>query len=327
MHAAITPTYGTPDVIRLTEVPRPTVGPHDVLVEVHASPVTAGDRRLRSADFPGISALPGRLMMGISGPRHAVQGSMFAGRVVEVGTKVSRFAVGDDVFGEVGHGAYAELVAVHENSAMAAMPAGATYAEAAALPYGAGTALHFLRDLAEVQPGERVLVVGATGGVGRYAVALAAHLGAHVTAVAGPRHLSIAKELGAQTLIDHTQTDIHTLTEPFDVILDLADALSFTEARPLLTAKGRYLTVYISVGVMLQMARTALFGGPRALFTVAMPDAEQLRELAALYTSGVLRPHIAERFALPDITRAHEAAEARAVAGEVVVEVAQSNPQ
>ncbi len=144
-----TSEYGTPDVLEISEVERPTIGPRQVLVRVHASAVTQGDRRLRSADFPGMSAVFGRLMMGVFRPRHTIGGSTFAGRVVEVGAEVTRFSVGDDIFGTVMHGAYAEYLAVNETDPVATMPTELGYAEAASLPYGAGTAL-----LLPSRPGE-----------------------------------------------------------------------------------------------------------------------------------------------------------------------------
>jgi NADPH:quinone reductase-like Zn-dependent oxidoreductase len=167
------------------------VGPRDILIRVHASTVTQGDRRLRAADYPGITSLLGRVFTGVFRPRHRIGGSNFAGRVVNVGAEVNRFAVGDDVFGSTLHGAYAEYLAVREDSAVERMPESTGYAEAAVLPYGGGSALAFLRDLGRVQPGERVLIVGASGGVGRFAVQVARQLDAHVTAVCNPHHITL----------------------------------------------------------------------------------------------------------------------------------------
>jgi len=321
MRAATNTEYGTPDVLRVTEVERPTPGPNEVLVEVHASAVTQGDRRLRAADFPGVSALFGRLLFGVFRPRHAIGGTMFAGRVAAVGPEVTRFAVGDDVFGSVDRGAYAEYVVVSADGAIAAKPAAIDHAEAAAIPYGAGTALTFLRDMAKVQPGERVLIVGATGGVGRMAVQVAKHLGAHVTAV-GSRDGELVRALGADAFIDYTAEDFTARDERWDVIFDTTEGDHFRGVRDSLTATGRYLSLYMTPRLLLQMAWTKLRGGPRAMTGVAMGSAEGTEDLRQLVETGAIRPVVARRFALNEIADAHGALEGSRLPGDVVVELA-----
>jgi len=313
--------YGTPDVLRATEIDRPTPGPGEVLVEVHASAVTQGDRRLRAADFPGVSAVFGRLLIGVFGPRHSVGGTMFAGRVAAVGPEVTRFAVGDDVFGSVDHGAYAEYVALKEDGAIAAKPEGLGYAEAAAIPYGAGTSLTFLRDMAKVQRGERVLIVGATGGVGRMAVQVAKHLGAHVTAV-GSRDAELVRALGADELIDYTAEDFTARDARWDVIFDTTEGDHFRAFRGSLTATGRYLSLYLTPRLLLEMAITSLRRGPRAIGGVALGSAEGTEELRALVEAGAVRAVVAERYPLGEIADAHRALEGRRPSGDVVVEIA-----
>ena len=170
MRAAIVTTYGSPDAITLEERPVPAPGPTQLRVRVHASPVTQGDRRIRAGDFPGIMATIGRLAMGWSGPRASVQGSMFAGVVEAVGAEVTRFQPGDRVFGASMDSAHADHLVIDQDKAIARIPDGISFTEAAAVPFGAGTALPYLRDLGEVQPGQRVLIVGAAGGVGLAAV-------------------------------------------------------------------------------------------------------------------------------------------------------------
>lgn len=305
MKAANTGSYGPANVIEIVEVPAPVLGVHDVLVEVRASLVSAGDRRLRSADFPGISAVPGRLMMGVFQPRHPIQGTMFGGCVVEVGSAVTRFAVGDDVFGSTEHGAYAEVLAMPEDGAMAQIPAGITYEEAAAVPYGAGTALHFLRDLAAVQPGEKVLIVGASGGVGRFAVQVAKHLGAEVTGVCGADAFEMVKQLGADHLIDHRAEDFADNGQLYDVVFDIAGVSSFGGCQASLAPGGRYLTLLVSLGVLAQMAMTSVMGDKRALFSIALDDRDGTEQLRDLMQSGVLSPVIGHRFPLDRIAEAH----------------------
>ncbi len=320
MRAAINTSYGAPQVLTLTDVQRPAIQPRQILVEVHASAVTQGDRRLRAADYPGVSAVFGRLVTGLFAPRNPVGGSMFAGRVVEVGAEVTRFSVGDDVFGSVMHGAYAEYLAVAENEAVATMPGNVSYAEAAATPYGAVTALVFLRDLSKVQPGERVLVVGASGGVGRMAVQIAKHLGAHVTAVCS-RDLELVRSLGADDVIDYTTERFTERDEQWDVIFDTTEGDHFRAHRTVLSGAGRYLTLYVTLRVLFEMAVTAMRKGQRALAGVALGNPKLLEDVRTLVERGELRAVVAERYPLSKIASAHAALETSRPAGSVIVEV------
>lgn len=321
MKAALTRRYGPSNVLEVGEVARPKVGPHDVLVEVVAAAVTAGDRRIRAADFPSFSAVIGRLMFGILRPRTPVQGTMFAGRVVAIGAAVTRYAVGDDVFGSADSGAYAEFLSLDENATIGAMPKGWSYAEAAAVPYGAGTAMHFLRDLGEVGPGAEVLIVGASGGVGRYAVQLAKHMGAVVTGVCSRRNFELVRGLGADHVIDYKTTDFADNGRTYDVIFDISGTTTFSRSRPALKADGRYLTLYLSVGVLLQMAMTSRSRGQKAMFSIATGDRDKTMHLAELMQQGVIRPVVASRFPFARIADAHAEADSGRSDGDVVVMV------
>lgn len=322
MRAVHTPSFGGPEVLELRDQPAPTFGPDQVLIQVRAAAVTEGDRRLRAADFPGATAPLGRLFVGLFKPRKPVQGSIFAGRVVAVGDRVTRWSVGDDVFGlSEGFGTYADLLALPEGAAMASLPPGVSYTEAAAVPYGAGTARHFLMELAKVRAGEEVLILGASGGVGRFAVQIARHLGARVTGVASARNHALVRALGAHDVLDHRSEDFTRAGRKWDVIFDIADASSFSDARAVLTPSGRYLTLYMSLGALLQMAWTRLRGGPRALFAVAMDDAQSMGAVAQLLAAGVIPPRVGPVFPLPRIRDAHTAADAGGLTGCVVVRV------
>lgn len=313
MRAALTTRYGGPEVLRLAEVPRPPVGDHDVLVEVRATTVTAGDERLRSGDFPSFTAAIGRLLLGMRRPRHAIQGTMFAGRVVQIGAGVTQYAVGDDVFGAASRGAYAELLAMPEGGALAKMPRGATYAQAAALPHGGVTALRFLRDKAQLRPGETILILGAAGGVGRSAVQIAKHLGARVVAVCGREHHALVRDLGADELLDR---DADWRARSYDVIFDCAHVTSFGRARASLVARGRYLALDVDLPLVLAILFTALFGGKRALLTVAFGTHADLELLAGWLASGVLTPVVGPEFPLDEIAAAHASRKQR---GNVIV--------
>ncbi len=322
MKATIHTEYGTPRVLRIDEVARPTIADDQILVEVHASAVTQGDRRLRAADFPGVSAVIGRLMFGLLGPRNPTPGTTFAGKVVEVGPSVTRFRVGDRIFGGCGNGAQAEYLAVAEDAAIAEIPEGVGYDEAAAIPYGATTALEFMRDVASVQPGDRVLIIGASGGVGRYAVQIARHLGAEVTGVCSAAKAEMVRELGARRVIDYASEDWTKNGEIYDVVFDTVSGNGFRAAKASLSPRGRYATLYMTFLVAFQMLRGALFGGPRAATGVVLPNQKLTQDVADLLAEGAIWPVIGERFPLEQVADAHAALESGKAQGAVVVTVA-----
>jgi len=324
MKAAIHTHYGPPNVLRIEDVPPPSVGERQLLVEVHAVPLTEGDRRLRTADFPGIGAVLGRLMFGIFRPRHGLPGTNFAGRVIAIGSAVTRFSVGDDVFGSCMNGACAEQITVDEESPVAKIPKGFGYDEAAAIPYGAGSALAFLRDVARVQPGERVLIVGAAGGVGRFAVQIARHLGAEVTGVCRGADAELVRTLGASTVIDYQLEDFTRNGESYDVIFDTAGGGRFNACRGSLRKGGRYVSVYLDTRVLMQMLVTSVFGERKALSTVVMGTQRRTEELAALMEQGVLRPLLASHFTLDQIVDAHTSFERDRLQGTVTIRVSAS---
>ena len=319
MKAATHTEYGAPRVLRIEEVARPTLAADQILVQVHASAVTHGDRRLRAADFPGVSAVIGRLMFGLLGPRNPIPGTTFAGKVVEIGASVTRFNVGDDVFGSCGNGAQAEYLAVAEDSPVALVPAGVAYDEAAAVPYGAGTALEFMRDVAAVQPGDRVLVIGASGGVGRFAVQIARHMGAQVTGVCSGEKANMVRELGAHRVIDYTREDYTQTGETYDVIFDTVSGDGFRAAKSSLSPRGRYVSLYMTLRIAFQMLRGALFGGPRAATGVVIANQQLTQDVAALLAEGAIWPVVAARFPLAQVADAHEALERGNPKGAVVV--------
>ncbi|MEX1367901.1 MAG: NAD(P)-dependent alcohol dehydrogenase [Nannocystaceae bacterium] len=321
MQAAIHHQFGAPQVLQMQEVEPPAVGDDQILVQVHASPVTQGDRRLRAADFPGIGAVVGRLMFGVLRPRYPIPGTMFAGKVVAVGPKVTRFSVGDDVFGSCDSGAQAEYLAVGQDSAVATIPEGIGYDEAAATPYGAGTALGFLRDVAKVQAGERVLIVGAAGGVGRFAVQIARHLGAHVTGVCRGRDAAMVTELGAHEVIDYTQQDYTRGGEIYDVIFDTASGDGFRTAKASLSERGRYVTLYMNLRTVFQMLVTAILGGPKVAASVVVGSQALTQDVAELLACGAIWPVIGARLPLARIADAHARLETGGTAGAVVVSV------
>ncbi|MEZ4474577.1 MAG: NAD(P)-dependent alcohol dehydrogenase [bacterium] len=320
MHAVTQLRYGPADVLALRDVPTPAVRPGTVLVEVQATAITQGDRRMRAADFLGFTRLFGRLITGLFRPRHAIPGTVFAGRVAEVGAGVTRYAVGDAVFGCVMHGAHAQYLVVEADGPVGLMPEGMRFEDAAELPYSALTAWYFLNDLGHVQPGQRVLVLGASGGVGRAAVQLARHLGAEVTGVCSRDH-DLVRSLGAHHILDHTTTDFAATGQTWHVIFDTPGVSHFAHARRALTPTGRYLTTLVSVRLLARMAWSKLVGGQRGLSGVAMASPALLADLRSLVDEGALRPVVDQVFPLARIADAHRRLEARP-RGAVVVSLA-----
>ena len=318
MHAVTQTVYGGPEVLSTTQVARPEISENQILVEVRASALAEGDRRLRAADFPGISAVIGRLMFGLRGPRAATGGTTFAGRVVEVGAQVTRFRIGDRVFGGTMNGAHAEYLAVEAEGAVTHLPKGIAEDDAVAMIYGAGTALCFL-ERAELRAGERVLIIGASGGVGRYAVQVAKALGAHVSAAVRDDG-SFARRMGADEVID---TRSETFDEDsYDVIFDTRSGYHFAELRGHMRSGGRYVSVDASPRLLLQMLWTKLTRNKRrALTGVVMESRERLERIAAMTLDGQLEPAIASRFPLRNIVAAHQMLEAPdAPRGTIVIE-------
>lgn len=322
MRAVIQEVYGGPEVLRLGEVEAPRVGDHDVLVDVRASAVTRGDLRLRAADFPSITWLPGRLALGLTGPRARVPGSMVAGRIAAVGPAVTRFVVGDDVFGSPLAGAWADQVVMRADGALARIPAGVSYEEAAATPYGAVTAAYVLRSLGRVRSGERVLVNGAAGGVGDFLVQVAKVLGAEVTAVGSRRSFDRMRLAGADHLVDHATEDFTTRDGAWDVVVDTADVLRFGRVRRALSPGGRFATIDVSIRVLADVVLSALVGTRKARWGVSMGGRAEHEEVAGWLARGVLRPHVRATFPLARIGEANVEAARRGVDGAVVVAVA-----
>ena len=305
MKAAIHRRYGPPEVLRIEDVPLPAIGARDIRVRVHASTVTSGDARLRGLRASAIFRLPIRLAFGLRGPRQPIPGMEFAGEVDAVGTEVTRFRPGQAVFGIVLRGANAEYLTIREDAAVLPIPAGLTFAEAAAVPFGALAALAFLRDVARLQRGERVLVVGAAGNVGVFAVQIAKQLGAHVTGLCSAANAELVRSLGADAVIDRSLGPRGATPEAFDVIFDTIGATRFAEWRPHLAPRGRHVFLSFGARQMVQMAMTSLGRGRRVLCGFSGNDPDALAYIAAMLEAGAIRPVIGRRCRLDDIVEAH----------------------
>lgn len=315
MKTAIVPRYGSADVIQFTESARLVCGPAEVLIDVFASAVTQGDRRLRAGDFPGITALLGRAAMGFRGPRKSVPGTTFAGRVLQVGAEVNRFRAGDDVFGECMSGGHAEQLVVPADGAIAVLPEGTSHAEATALPYGLGTANGFLSDLGQLKRGERAVIIGAGGGVGRYAVQVAASLGAHVIAVCSERHHESALAHGA----DEVVRPGNPVAGAVDLVFDTSATSRLGLWKAQMPSTGRFLTVDLTARLLWDLVAGLFSKGPKARFTITLSDSEKVARIAAQLESGAIKPLLGPTFAFDELVEAHRCLEQDRPVGDVVV--------
>jgi NADPH:quinone reductase-like Zn-dependent oxidoreductase len=320
MKAAVVSRYGSSDVVVLEELARPRPGPHEVLIRVHAASVSAADWRIRSASVPRGFGVMIRLLFGLQGPRQPVLGTELSGVVEEVGTSVERFAPGERVFAFPGGrmGAHAEYVAVRDDGMLQRVPAGVDLTVAAALCFGGTTALYFLRDKAKLQPGEKLLVVGAAGSVGSAAVSLGKHFGAHVTAVCSGNNVDFVSSLGADHVIDYTRADFARNGERYDVIMDCVGSAPFTRSRGSLAAGGRLLLVVATLWEILS-APFQSRGGLKVFAGSAPEDVQNLTTLAELCARGIFRPHVSATFPFEQIQRAHALVESQHKRGNAVV--------
>jgi len=318
--------YGPPEVLTLREVPKPVPGEHEVLVRVRATTVTAGDWRVRSLVVPRGYALLARLALGYNRPRQPVLGTELSGEVEAIGRAVTRFRVGDQVFGFTGMrmGCHAEYRCLPEeghgrkDEAVAPKPVNLSHEEAAALSFGGTTALSFLRK-GKLQRGEKVLVVGASGGVGTAAVQLARHLGARVTGVCSTANLALVRSLGAERVIDYTREDFTRDGERYDVIVDTAGTSRYSRCRSALAEGGRLLMVLGSPAESLRAPWVALTTTQRLIGGEAAWDVSDLRLLAGLAEAGHYRPVIDRRYRFEELVEAHRHVDAGHKRGNVVV--------
>jgi len=246
MKAVICPAYGPPEVLTIQDLPKPTPKKNQVLVNIMASPVNSGDVRIRGLRVEGFMRILMRIALGFTKPRKPVLGLVFAGVVEETGEAVTRFKVGDEVYGSTGfqQGCHAEYVCIAEKKVITRKPENASFAEAAALPFGGQTAIYFLRkgNIESIQH-PKVLVYGATGAVGTAAVQIARYYGATVTAVCSTRGKELAQSLGADHIILYDQEDFTKVKDKFDIILDAVGKTSKKQCRNLLGSQGKFLTV------------------------------------------------------------------------------------
>lgn len=326
MKAVVYKNYGSPDVLEFQEVAKPAPKEDEILVKVHATTLTVADVRSRSFTVPPSVWLPARVVLGLRKPKKAVLGMELAGEVESVGKDVTRFKKGDQVFAAtlIGFGAYAEYKCLPEDAAIAIKPSNITYEEAASLPIGARTALHYLRK-ANIQPGQKILIYGASGSVGTYAVQLAKVFGVEVTGVCGTANVELVRSLGADKVIDYTMEDFSTQGETYDVILEAVDKSSFSACMRALKEDGIYLNVTVPVP-SIEMIWTKIISSKKLMLGENPPEkAEDLIFLKELVEAGKIKPVVDRCYPLERIVNAHRYVDKGHKKGNVVITVANSN--
>jgi NADPH:quinone reductase-like Zn-dependent oxidoreductase len=323
MKAVVNREYGGPDVLRLEEVETPRPGRGEVLVRVRASTVSTAQMALRRG-----RPFFARLLTGLQRPKEVIGGSEIAGEVAAVGEGVTHFREGEAVMGATGagFGAHAEYVCIPEDGALARQPAEVAHGDAVAVCEGSLTALPFLRDVAQLKPGEQILINGAAGGVGTAAVQLAKHLGADVTAVCSARHADLVSSLGADRVIDYATEDFTRSGARYDVVFDAAGKSSFGKAGRVLRDGGVYMTTVIGLRILPQMLWTSRFGRKRAAITFTglrkpAEKAADLQYIAGLVEAGKVRPVVDRKFPLESAAEAHRYVESGKKQGIVVLTV------
>jgi len=304
MKAIVYTAYGPPEVLKLREVNKPHPKDNEILVKIHSATVTSGDVRLRASDFPALFWLPARLIFGLFKPKKSILGHELSGVVEDKGKNATKFEIGDHVFGTttmLSAGSYAEYVCLPQewkHGVVESKPKNLSFQEAAALPIGAMTAMYLL-EKAQLSKNQKILIYGASGSVGSYAIQVAKQQGASVTAVCSAPNFEMVKSLGADSLIDYKKEDYSLLLEKFDIVFDAVGKTSKSKAKKVLTKGGRFVSV--------------------KMLTKEKP--EHLSKIRTLAEEGKLIPFIDKTYPLEEIVTAHKYVDQGHKKGNVVIEI------
>lgn len=308
MKAAIANGYGSPEVLVVQEVEKPQPKENEVLVEVNVASTTRADGMMRTG-----KPYFGRLFTGLKSPKHPIPGTGFSGKIVAIGKKVSKYKVGDEVFGEttLGFSTNAEYVSVPEEGVILPKPEEMSFTEAATFCDGHLTSINFLKEIAQIKAGQKILINGASGSLGTAAVQLAKYFGAEVTGICSERNIGLVKSLGADFVIDYNQVDFTKGRKTYDVIYDTVGKSSFKKCKKILNTNGVYISPVIKFSLLCQMLWTSLFSKKKAKFAASGLKSDQelrqlLEELVVIFRAGRLKTIIDRQFPLDKIVQAHQ---------------------
>lgn len=328
MKAIVWTKYGSPDGLQLKDVEKPVPKENEILVKIHATTITAGDCEMRRLELPLGLSFPVRIYAGLLKPKRIpILGQELAGEVEEVGANVSSYKLGDQVFGTTGFGfgAYAEYVCLPEKpddaqGTLAPKPTNLTYEEAAAVPTAGFEALHFLRK-ADIQPGKKVLIIGAGGSIGTFAIQLAKHFGAEVTGVDSTEKMDMLRSIGATHVIDYTKEDYTKRSESYDLIIDVVGRRGVPRRLKLLKPDGYYFLAYAGLSHILLSLWTSLTSKKKFKIEASSQTKEDLLFIKELIETGKLKTIVDRSFSLEQVPEAHRYVEAGGKKGNVVITV------
>jgi len=327
MKAVLHTKFGPPDELQFKEVEKPVPKDNEVLIKIHATTVTTSDCNARNFTFvPKSFMFFARIMFGFKKPKINILGIDLAGEIEAVGIDVKRFKEGDQVFGSPGvsFGAHAEYICVSEKGAITKKPTNMTDEEAAVISLAGNTALFFIRDLGKIKAGQKILIHGASGAIGTYAVQLAKYYGAEVTGVCSTTNVEMVKSLGAAKVIDYTKEDFTKSDERYDFVFDVVGKTTFSQCKHLLKQKGIYLENMLELKDILKMIWTSIIGGKKIKGGVSKESVENLNFFLELIESGKLKPIIDRSYPLEQTAEAFKYVETGHKKGNVVITVEQN---
>jgi len=322
MKAIVYKKYGSPTVLEPIEVEKPTPKANEVLIRICATTVTSADCMMRRGD-----TFLSRILLGFTKPtkKYQILGTEFSGTIEAVGSTVKKFKTGDEVYGFRGFetGCYAQYKCMNENSSLALKPQNMSFEEAASIVDGATTALFFLKEKANIQKGQKVLINGASGSIGTFAVQLAKHFDAEVTGVCSTKNVALVLSLGTDKVVDYTKEDFTKTAEKYDIIFDTVGKSSFANCRNSLTSNGKYITTVMSLKPVFQSILTKFGKGKKVIFAMSVNKTKALNFVRTLIEEGKLKTIIDKQFSLEELPEAHAYVEEGHKKGNVVIRVIQ----